>query len=610
MASYVIRMKFHKNKFLTTVSAIALVLAVGACSSSDDDEMAMMMNGGDDTTNGGDDTKTPAETLADARAALVALPDDATDEAKEMAQELVDVALRLPGNEAELITSLDAKVEQAEKRQSALDLTEQDRQTNAVALQNAKDALDSASAEDKEAAQATVDGALQLPGNEAALIASLQQQVDDAAQAKKDADAATAAKEASDKAALVLLALNPDIMPTPMAPPGVMLAASSSDALTAEAAGYDMSTTTPEEIRGFRGAILTKDGAEARVYTNIENAVATPIGGIYGSSALAGEPARYSVVAEGTVSDEDQEIPWSKVTRDDSTTPVDRSGDTPVSTFAGSVRGLAGVFSCTATALEACGAPPRGTNGAVDGAFSMVGEDWTFAPTDPNGTIEIADGDPESKDGGYVQFGWWLNMKGKKVEDGFDVDTFADAPGMELSLELQSGVDGGVDGVEGSATYTGGAAGKWAIASTTEDTTEGGHFTATATLGVDFDAALPGGDDGNKDGVSFSGEITDFMTGATSRPSWNVTLTYDATPDVAGDAPTLGAQPSMSLMPMITGTSKWTTGGAVDGMGTWDARFFGAEKVTNHPTAVVGEFEAAIANGAVGRIQGAFGATN
>ena len=33
-------MKFHKNKLLTTVSAIALVLAVGACSSSSDDEMA------------------------------------------------------------------------------------------------------------------------------------------------------------------------------------------------------------------------------------------------------------------------------------------------------------------------------------------------------------------------------------------------------------------------------------------------------------------------------------------------------------------------------------------------------------------------------------------
>ena len=36
-------MKFHKNKFLTTVSAIALVLAVGACSSSSDDEGNSML---------------------------------------------------------------------------------------------------------------------------------------------------------------------------------------------------------------------------------------------------------------------------------------------------------------------------------------------------------------------------------------------------------------------------------------------------------------------------------------------------------------------------------------------------------------------------------------
>ena len=45
-------MKFHKNKFLTTVSAIALVLAVGACSSSNDDEMALVVNGEVDATNG------------------------------------------------------------------------------------------------------------------------------------------------------------------------------------------------------------------------------------------------------------------------------------------------------------------------------------------------------------------------------------------------------------------------------------------------------------------------------------------------------------------------------------------------------------------------------
>ena len=57
------------------------------------------------------------------------------------------------------------------------------------------------------------------------------------------------------------------------------------------------------------------------------------------------------------------------------------------------------------------------------------------------------------------------------------------------------------------------------------------------------------------------------------------------------------------------GVSTWTTGGAVDGAGTWDANFYGSDMDTNHPMAVVGEFNAAIAGGAVGRIQGAYGAT-
>ena len=608
-------MKFHKNKFLTTVSAIALVLAVGACSSSNDDEMALTMNGDGDATNGdgdatngdgdatnGDgDAKTPAETLADARDALMALPADATDEAEEMAQELVDEALRLPGNEAELIASLDAKVAQAGERQSVLDLTEQERQTNADELQNAEAALASAAAEDKEAAQAAVDEALQMPGNEAALIASLdaliaslETQVDDQAQAKKDADVATAAKEASDKAAEVLKALDPMGPATTGTIPSV--SASSGGVLTAKAAGYTMSTTTPEAISGFRGAILTKDRAEARVYTNIEDSVATLMDGIYSATSDPGKPKTYTVTdATGT-----NNVPWMKVTRADTVETVTGPDDARVTSFAGSVSGLAGMFTCSDAA---CMAPTRNANGSVPNG----GEDWTFAPTDPNGKIDVADKD------GYLQFGWWLNMKGKDVDDGFNVQTFASADDGYGDFVA---VEGTSTDVTGSATYTGGAAGKWAIASTTEDSTEGGHFTATATLGVDFDAHLGAADDVviNKNGVSVSGMITDFMTGDVSRPDWTVTLTYDATPDEVGVAASQGVQTSTSLMPTIpvdsaAATTKWETGGAVDGTGTWEAEFHGIEKDTGHPMAVDGTFHAEIAGGAVGRIQGAFGAT-
>ena len=116
-------------------------------------------------------------------------------------------------------------------------------------------------------------------------------------------------------------------------------------------------------------------------------------------------------------------VPWAKVTRPDNNEDVDRSdpADAPVTTFAGSVTGLAGVFSCTATGAVLL-ARPRRAPPTVRWSLLVQPGTWTFAPTDPNGTIDVPDDD------GYVQFGWWLNMKGKDVDDGFDVQTFASAP--------------------------------------------------------------------------------------------------------------------------------------------------------------------------------------
>ena len=525
-------MKFHKNKFLTTVSAIALVLAVGACSSSGDDETMMngaamngddaamngddaatngdgdATNGDDAATNGGDDAKTPAQILATAEAALADLPADATDDVRAAAMTALEAALMLAGNEAEY-------------------------------------------------------------------LAYLEKKVDDQAQAIKDEDAADAAKEASDKAAEVLKAL------TALAgtAPGITVSASSGGDLTAKAAGYTMSSTTPEAISGFRGAILTKDRAEARVYTSIGDAVATAIGGIYQSSSRPGQPDVYGVFEMVTEETNIDGIPWSVVKRTDDKSATTGAGGTAKTTFAGSVRGLAGTFSCTGNDCT----PPVPVAGVVT-SIQM----WTFVPTVTDGKIDVADKD------GYLQFGWWLNMLGKDVEDGFEVQTFASATDY---AEIDTALSG--ETVTGSATYTGGAAGKWAIASTTEDTTDGGHFTATATLGVDFDANNAADDQpADKFGVSVSGTINKFMTGNVSRPNWTVTLTVQPAPNL----PTTSEG--------VTGASKWTTGGAVDGIGTWEASFYGREKVTTHPTAVEGTFNAAIADGAVGQIQGAFGATN
>ena len=321
-------MKFHKNKFLTTVSAIALVLAVGACSSSGDDEMMMngaamngdgaatngdgdATNGDGDATNGGDDTKTPAETLADARDALKALPDDATDDVRAAAMTEIVAALMLEGNEAEY-------------------------------------------------------------------VAYLEKQGDDAAQTVADA----AAKKVSDMAKAVLAAIGDNTVLA--AAPAVKLAASPAGELTAKRTGYTMSAA-PEEIAGWRGSTLKKDGDTTVIYTNIKDEVPTSLDDLYArASALPMAAQTYPVTTDADAALKTIYLGDAK-RADDSQTTDGPDGDEQVTTFEGSVRGVDGMFSCKG---ETCMAPP-----VPDDGNALTGADgtWVFAPTDPNGMVNVND---------------------------------------------------------------------------------------------------------------------------------------------------------------------------------------------------------------------------
>ena len=135
--------------------------------------------------DGDGDAKTPAVTLADARDALVALPGDATDEAKEMAQKLVDEALRLPGNEAELIASLDAKVEQA--RMDAVAAQTAAEMATETAEQARMDAVAAQTGAEMAAATAEQDRMAAVTAQETAEM--------DAATAEQDRMAAVTAQE-------------------------------------------------------------------------------------------------------------------------------------------------------------------------------------------------------------------------------------------------------------------------------------------------------------------------------------------------------------------------------------------------------------------------------
>ena len=75
----------------------------------------------------------------------------------------------------------------------------------------------------------------------------------------------------------------------------------------------------------------------------------------------------------------------------------------------------------------------------------LVTEMWRFVPTNPNGTIDVADS-------AYVSFGWWLNAMGTEGDE-YEFDAFASVEGMEAN-------EGTGVALKGSATYKGGAAGK------------------------------------------------------------------------------------------------------------------------------------------------------
>ena len=290
------------------------------------------------------------------------------------------------------------------------------------------------------------------------------------------------------------------------------------------------------------------------------------------ASAKAKAALAYTVVVgvEG-----DSTIHWSYAKRADDVTTETGIGDDLVTSFAGSVLGVDGTFSCDGTG---CTAP---TPDADDGSISNNETGWSFAPTDPGAMLQV-------KDTAYLSFGWWLNEMG--TDGAYVFDAFAKVEGMDAN-ELS-----GDDVLDGSATYKGGAAGKYAMQSTTDDSASGGHFTASATLTANFDADLNPGDENDENGVSIGGAITGFMTGDVSRPNWKVTLTAPAATATVG--------------PITGAATTWKTGGAVDGMGEWSANFYGTEDDTMHPMAATGEFNAAIGgDDDIARISGAFAAT-
>ena len=130
------------------------------------------------------------------------------------------------------------------------------------------------------------------------------------------------------------------------------------------------------------------------------------------------------------------------------------SGATKINVV-GSYSGVSGTYTCTPNSDEHCSAT-KATKG-----FTLGNGTWTFKPTNADDKLM------STPDANYASYGWWLHKSadGKK----YTASAFADVKG---TVEVASGIIV----LEGTATYTGGAAGKYALHSSTGGTNDAGHF--------------------------------------------------------------------------------------------------------------------------------------
>ncbi len=249
----------------------------------------------------------------------------------------------------------------------------------------------------------------------------------------------------------------------------------------------------------------------------------------------------------------------------------------------GTFDGVSGTYSCTQDGATGTCTSTINANGQI--VLGGGGTDgWTFSGFSLNAMTQ-------TPDAAYLVFGWWS----RESPAGVDVAALAGSQGT-----VPSGNDAANE-INGTATYKGGAAGKYAVYNPLGDNSSAGAFTANAELTADF----------TNDRIS--GELTDFMSGG-EEMDWAVALNAgdgdgDASNGVANitdDGISNGTPPS----------TVWTMGGTADDpRGAWSGNFYGpnsatAESTTATPAAVIGTFTAMYQVGGleIGQMIGAFGA--
>ena len=243
--------------------------------------------------------------------------------------------------------------------------------------------------------------------------------------------------------------------------------------------------------------------------------------------------------------------------------------------ISGSYYGVGGTYACTpAVATDGCR-----VHRAADGyTLALTGDGsgaWTFTAANPDARVTVIVPDTE-----YVSFGWWTQKSPYGDDYGF-VSAFQDDWGGIVPAAT------GITNLRGTATYSGGAAGVYALSSLTGGINDAGVFTAAATLKADFHEDM------------ISGTIDNFVGADGRSRDWSLELTTSG----VGDTGTItGSDGTGDPMQTV-----WTIGGtAADAGGRWSGTLYDND-AGGVPKVAAGTFYSTY--GHEGRLVGAFGTT-
>ena len=601
-------MKFHNNKFFTTVAAVALALAVGACSSSsDDDETAAITPTPPATTEPTPEPTpelTPAEQLMAAQEAVTAadamvaaLSNSSTaDEAAAAyaalgeAQTALHAANSLPENQIaakqEEINNLQAEINRLtlaldEATKEPEGPTEEEIAATAAATKAAGTKVKAIGTEAGQDPDAGIGGSVEQNANSTYSMTitrprtGTEVKIADTANAGEDdpkfalymdlgdgRTMHTRTMEADDDGNVVdeVVIVSTDIA----APKATAFAKVMGQTL-------DVTTNTMNDTPAVTNEALAVDESTEAVRKLVKSAAFGPGQGTMVTHTFA----RYQEDSDNSM-----------------------EGDQTIEAFetAGTYNGAMGTYRCN-NPTEECTV-------TVDakGVITAMTDGWIFTP-DAGATSDVADAN-------YLSYGFWL----KKTTDADGVLTYNEVETFARAMSHPETVGSDVEMVTGSATYDGSAVGVY-VKNVLDDqanitSATSGHFVADVELNANFG----GGGVAANDQFSIGGEITGFVLQHGEENDWAVGLGLaDFSGRAEGMAPGKSA-PGSAHMNMFDGVA---TGDSTAAAGSWNGVFYGSSAEVDHdmnadtamirrqPVAVIGEFNANFTDGTTA---GAYGA--